>query len=100
MHLDLKPDNILIREPLGSLNALDDLHLQITDFGLARPNASAVARLARTITSQVGEVDWGAGGRNYSGGTVDKTVNTTVSTTQTIGAAGAVVVGNHCQITI
>ena len=29
IHFDLKPDNILMREPVASLRSLEDLHVQV-----------------------------------------------------------------------
>lgn len=36
VHRDLKPDNLLVRGRRGSGSALDDYHVFVTDFGLAR----------------------------------------------------------------
>ena len=36
VHLDIKPGNVLLRRPVQNLASVDDLHIQICDFGLAR----------------------------------------------------------------
>ena len=41
VHLDIKPDNVLLREPCDRMNGIEDLHIQICDFGLAKSDVIA-----------------------------------------------------------
>lgn len=42
VHLDLKPDNLLMAKEVDQLHTVDQLHIQICDFGLAKATSELV----------------------------------------------------------